>query len=74
VRDRRDDEIAIALETYEAPIEQVIDTWGQEQSVLRIEPFGICSIPPGLAVTGDEVHRVRNIGDPAGALSMVITR
>ena len=52
----RDDEFTRALEADKSRVEQVIDAWHQQQSILPIEPFVVRRIPPGLAVACNEVR------------------
>src|SRR5512134_2478606 len=66
---RGDYELAIVLKADEATIEEMINAWSQEQSILAVQSLLVRRVPPGLAVTGDEVHGVLNAGDAAAGFN-----
>ena len=39
MRDRRDDQPPLVLETDEPSVEQMINGWGQQETILPIEPL-----------------------------------
>ena len=65
MRNRRNDQSAVALEPNEAPIKEVIDAWRQEQPVLTIETFFIRAVTPRLAMASDQMDRIRDARDAA---------
>lgn len=48
---RRNDQPAVVLETDEAPVEEVVDTRGEKESIFAIQSFTVVRIAPGFAVT-----------------------
>jgi len=58
VRHGRDDEPAAVLEADETAVEQVVDAGCQKQAVFTVEALLVAGIPPGLAVTGDQVNGI----------------
>ena len=58
VRDRRDDQIPGVLEADDAPVEQVIDAGGKQQSVLPVEALVVPGVALPQAMAGDEVNGV----------------
>ena len=65
MRNRRNDQCAVALEPNEAPIKEVIDAWRQEQAVLTVETLLIRAVAPRLAMATDQMDRIRDTRDPA---------
>ena len=66
---RGDYELAVVLKADEAAIKEMINAWGQEQSILAVQSLLVRRVPPRLAVTGDEVHGVVDAGDAAAGFN-----
>jgi len=66
VHDRRDQQLAIVLERNEPAIEEMINRGREQQAVLAVEALVVgLTVPPGLAVAGDQVFRPIDPRDPA---------
>ena len=57
MRDRGDDKVTGILKADEAPIEQVIDAWSQQQSIFSIEALIVRRVAPRLAMAGNGIGR-----------------
>ena len=66
----RNDEPTDVLEADKSAIEQVVDARREKKTVLPVEPLSICRVPPGLAMAGDQVCRVVNLGNAAALLNL----
>ena len=56
--DRRDYELSVVLEANEAAIEEMINARRQQQTILAVEPLLVGRVPPRLAMTRDQMHRI----------------
>lgn len=70
MRDRRNQQLPVALECDEALVEQVVDRGRQQQAVLAIQPFFIGRIAPRLAVAGDQMLGSLDFRDSARVLNL----
>src|ERR1039457_4819384 len=70
MRDWRNNQSTVALETDESPVEEVVDAGRQQQSILAVQPFCVVAVTPWLAVASSQVKRIIYAGDPASALDL----
>ena len=57
------------FEADKTAIEQVVDARREKKAVLPVEPLFVRRVPPRLAMAGDQVGWVVNLGDAAALLN-----